>query len=104
MGLRDHDHRAASRFFPLRGHNHPEGIEQVRVIRTKLLLALLAGVAIAIGLFCFSGYAMNASFSVAAEDRQYARAAARFGIAGMVSLVAAVGFGIAAWRHGRVRR
>jgi hypothetical protein len=66
--------------------------------------SLLALGAIAAGLaawYCFAGYAMNASFFDAAERRSYSVAAVLWAGAGLVSLVAAAGLAIAAWRKRR---
>lgn len=70
--------------------------------RSSALWGLLSVLAFVLALYCFAGYAMNASFSVAAgSGRDHGSAAVLWGCAGLVSLGLAVGLAIAAWRRAR---
>jgi len=72
-------------------------------MRRSSVLFTLALVTFAAAFYCFSGYGMNASFSVAAPDRAewHSRAAVRWGIAGIVNLGIAICLLIAGWRSRR---
>ena len=74
-------------------------------MRRTPLLILAAIVAILAALYCFSGYAMNASFSVAAPERHdyYAQRGIIWGVVGLASTVVAVGLLVGAWRSRRHR-
>jgi hypothetical protein len=72
--------------------------------RSTLILVLLAILAAFVAGYCFLAYVMAGSFSVAAGDsRPYARAAALWGVAGIASLVLALGLALAAWSRWRLR-
>lgn len=63
----------------------------------------LALLAVAVALYCFSGYVMAGSFSVAHSGtaERYREIAVRWGFAGLVSLALAFALTIAAWKHRR---
>lgn len=74
------------------------------VNRASLILTLLSIFAALVAGYCFLGYVMAGSFSVAAGDsRPYARAAAVWGVAGITSVGLALGFAVAAWRRRNVK-
>ena len=66
--------------------------------RILTLGAILAGLA---AFYCFSGYAMNASFAGASEGNGHRTAALLWGAAGLTSLAVAVGLSATAWRSRR---
>jgi hypothetical protein len=59
----------------------------------------LAVFAFVVGLYCFAGYAMNASFSVTASGDRNARAAVIWGGAGIGSMIVSFMLVIAAWKR-----
>jgi hypothetical protein len=67
------------------------------------MFTALAIVAFIAALYCFSAYAMNASFSVAAPERteRYAHSAAWWGLTGLASIATGIALAIAAWRSRR---
>jgi hypothetical protein len=67
-------------------------------MRRRSILTIGAILAIFAAAYCFAGYAMSASFSAAHESEAYARSAAGWGIAGLVSLAAAGLLALLAWR------
>lgn len=64
-------------------------------------LALFAAVAVLAGIYCWSGYVMNASFSVAHDNPVYAEAAVRWQVCAYISWVVAVIFAVVAWKRKR---
>ena len=66
--------------------------------RSFLAIVLLSFLAFLAALYCFAGYAMNASFSVNAESEYYRRLGVRWGIGGIAFLMVAIGGAVAAWR------
>jgi hypothetical protein len=68
--------------------------------RAVAIRGLLSVLGLALALYCFAGYSMNASFSVAADDGGgHATAAVTWGCAALASLSLAIYFGITAWRR-----
>lgn len=71
--------------------------------RTRSTLIVAAGVAMFVALYCFSGYAMTASFAGAGDPAGYSGYAVRWAIAAIASLLLAIGCAVAAWRQARRR-
>jgi hypothetical protein len=70
--------------------------------RSVAVLGSLALLAAVIAFYCFSGYAMSASFSVAANGgRGHSQGALLWACAGLVSLTLALALAVAAWRQSR---
>jgi hypothetical protein len=66
--------------------------------RNRRVLTVLALLAALLACYCFAGIVMNASFFGASGAPGYSRAAIAWAVAFGLSLVAAVGLAIAAWR------
>lgn len=71
--------------------------------RTSLILATGSILAIVAALYCFAGYAMNASFSVAGDDQGNAQAAVVWGGGGLISGLLGFGLAVAAWKRNRTK-
>lgn len=71
----------------------------------RVVFGTCAVLALAAAAYCFMGYAMTASFSVATgnEDGRYDRPALLWSTGMGASLLAAAALAIAAWRQGRKR-
>lgn len=73
-----------------------------RVSRNLTILAIVAGFA---ATYCFLGYVMAGSLSVAAGDgRAHISAAIAWGVGGIACLAVAVGSALAVWRNRRRNR
>lgn len=73
---------------------------RVVVGKKRWPLVLLGISALVVALYCFSGYAMNASFSGSAPGvASYGRRAVAWGIAALFSLIVALGAFVTAWRR-----
>jgi hypothetical protein len=66
--------------------------------RRPVLLMIASALLLLGSLYCFSAYAMNASFSVVGDRGYYEQMAIRWGTAGLILMVAAVGAAAWAWR------
>jgi hypothetical protein len=70
--------------------------------RSVAVLGSFALLTAMIAFYCFSGYAMSASFSVATDGGAgHSQAAVLWACAGLVSLTLALALAIAAWRQSR---
>lgn len=85
---------------PSEGGLDPSRVRPTVTMRSRFWLA--AVVAVLAALYCFSGYAMNASLGGGSPDEaRYVRYAEYWGIASLVFLLVAGGFSVAAWRAKR---
>jgi hypothetical protein len=71
------------------------------IMHRQVALGVLTLVFLAGAVYCFAGYSMATSFSVADPEAGQARLAARYGIGVGVALLGAVLAGVAAWRADR---
>ena len=78
----------------------PSASRMMRKVSTLIVAAVLL---VLVALYCFSGYAMNASFAGAGDSARYSGYAVRWAIAAVASLLLAIGCGVAAWRQSRRR-